>query len=198
MHPLNAISQEAAFPTEPQMTTHPGSVLISQHFSLFDIRINMSLSIAYILHSDMCSITFGILSSSTRRWIQLITTFSRDSPGSLVVRTPCFHCKERGFDPWLGNYRSYMPSLAAKKKKKEQNQNPAFPRWRHCCKVVGQGALPRWYSHESQNRDCTPGLFSTPEQVLPARTSRLQAVDSRLYVYIPWESDLKVASVSRL
>ena len=109
------------------MTTHPSSVLISQHFSLFDIRINMSLSIAYILHSDTCSITFGILSSSTRRWIQLITTFSKDSPGSLVVRTPCFHCKGHGFDPWLGNYRSYMPSLAAKEKKKNKTKTLHFP-----------------------------------------------------------------------
>lgn len=167
------------------MTTHPGSVLILQHFLLFDIRINISLSIAYILHSDTCSITFGILSSSTRRWIQLITTFSRDSPGSLVVRTPCFHCREHA-------------KSCSQKKKEKQTPNPALSRWRHCCKVMGQGALPRWYSHESQSRDCTPGLFSTPEQVLPARASRLQAVNSRLYVYIPRESGLKEASVSRL
>ena len=165
------------------MTTHPGSVSILQHFLLFDIRINISLSIAYILHSDTCSITFGILSSSTRRWIQLITTFSRDSPGSLVVRTPCFHCRE------------HAKSCSQKKKK---NLNLALSRWRHCCKVMGQGALPRWYSHESQSRDCTPGLFSTLEQVLPARASRLQAVNSRLYVYIPRKSGLKEASVSRL
>ena len=24
-------------------------------------------------------------------------------PGSPVVRTPCFHCRGPGFDPWLGN-----------------------------------------------------------------------------------------------
>ena len=109
--PLNAIFQEAAFPTEPQMTTHPSSVSISQHFLLFDIRISISLSIAYILHSDTCSITFGILSRSTRRWIQLITTFSRDSPGSLVVRMPCFHCEP----------------CSQKKKKKKKTQTLHFP-----------------------------------------------------------------------
>ena len=87
-----------------------------------------------------------------------------------------------------------MPSLAAKKKKEKQTPNPALSRWRHCCKVMGQGALPRWYSHESQSRDCTPGLFSTPEQVLPARASRLQAVNSRLYVYIPLYQSMGVST----
>ena len=27
-----------------------------------------------------------------------------DFPGNLVVKTPCFHSREHGFDPWLGNY----------------------------------------------------------------------------------------------
>ena len=26
-----------------------------------------------------------------------------DLPGSPVVRTPCFHCRQNGFDPWSGN-----------------------------------------------------------------------------------------------
>lgn len=25
-----------------------------------------------------------------------------DFPGSPVVKTPCFHCRGLGFDPWLG------------------------------------------------------------------------------------------------
>ena len=27
----------------------------------------------------------------------------RDFPGSPVVKTPCFHCRGRRFDPWVGN-----------------------------------------------------------------------------------------------
>ena len=27
----------------------------------------------------------------------------RDFPGGPVVKTPSFHCKGRGFDPWSGN-----------------------------------------------------------------------------------------------
>ena len=26
-----------------------------------------------------------------------------DFPGGPVVKTPCFHCRGHGFDPWLGN-----------------------------------------------------------------------------------------------
>ena len=28
---------------------------------------------------------------------------AREFPGSPVVRTPCFHCRGPGFDPWSGN-----------------------------------------------------------------------------------------------
>ena len=28
---------------------------------------------------------------------------ARDSLGTPVVRTPCFHCRRHGFNPWLGN-----------------------------------------------------------------------------------------------
>ena len=40
-----------------------------------------------------------------------------DFPGGPVVKTPSFHCKGRGFDPWLGELRSYMPFGVAKKEK---------------------------------------------------------------------------------
>ena len=30
-------------------------------------------------------------------------TLTGDFPGSPVVKTPRFHCREHGFDPWLGN-----------------------------------------------------------------------------------------------
>ena len=42
-----------------------------------------------------------------------------DFPGGPVVKTLCFHCRGRGFDPWLGKFR--MPHSVAKKKKKKKN-----------------------------------------------------------------------------
>ena len=46
-----------------------------------------------------------------------------DFPGSPVVKTPCFHCRGLGFDPWPGGAerqgRSHMPGGMAKKKKKK-------------------------------------------------------------------------------
>ena len=38
---------------------------------------------------------------------------NRDSPGGPVVKTPCFHCRGHGFDPWLGN--KYCICCLAKK-----------------------------------------------------------------------------------
>ena len=37
-----------------------------------------------------------------------------------VVKTPCFQCRGRGFDPWLGKF--HMPGYAAKGKKKKRFQ----------------------------------------------------------------------------
>ena len=34
-------------------------------------------------------------------WIKKNKT--QDFPGSPVVKTPCLHCREHGFNPWLGN-----------------------------------------------------------------------------------------------
>ena len=43
-----------------------------------------------------------------------------DFPGSPVVKTPCFHCRGLGFDPWPGGAyrqgRSHMPGGTAKNK----------------------------------------------------------------------------------
>ena len=41
----------------------------------------------------------------------------RDCPGSSVVKTPCFHCGELGFDPWSRS-RSCMQYLFIKKKER--------------------------------------------------------------------------------
>ena len=32
-----------------------------------------------------------------------------------MVKVPCFHCREHGFNPWSGNLRSHMPCDIAKK-----------------------------------------------------------------------------------
>ena len=29
--------------------------------------------------------------------------YHRDFPGGPLVKTPCFHCRGHGFNPWLGN-----------------------------------------------------------------------------------------------
>ena len=41
----------------------------------------------------------------------------RKFPGSPVVKTPCFHCRGCGFDPWSGKLRSHMPRDTVKKTK---------------------------------------------------------------------------------
>ena len=39
-----------------------------------------------------------------------------DFPGSPVVKTLCFQCREHRFNPWFGELRSYMPHGTTKKK----------------------------------------------------------------------------------
>ena len=43
-------------------------------------------------------------------------------PGGPVVRTPCFHCRGPGFDPWSGNEDPTSCAAGQKKKKKEWSQ----------------------------------------------------------------------------
>ena len=45
---------------------------------------------------------------------------ARDFPGGPVLKTPCFHCRGHGLDPWSRELRSHMPHSAAKKKKKSE------------------------------------------------------------------------------
>ena len=40
--------------------------------------------------------------------------------GGSVVKTPCFHCRGCGFNPWSGKF--HMPCGAAKKEKKRKKQ----------------------------------------------------------------------------
>ena len=41
----------------------------------------------------------------------------RDFPGGPVVRTPRFHCRGSGFNPWSGELRSRKPTGMAKKER---------------------------------------------------------------------------------
>ena len=55
---------------------------------------------------NRCSFA-GPISNKTQPW---------DFPGGPVIKTGLnFHCKGLGFDPWLGELRSYMPFGVAKK-----------------------------------------------------------------------------------
>ena len=45
-----------------------------------------------------------------------------DFPGDPGVKTPCFHCRGHGFDPWLGKIPHASWSGQKKKKKKEEKE----------------------------------------------------------------------------
>ena len=46
-------------------------------------------------------------------------------PGCPVVKTLCFHCRERGLHPWLGTF--HMPRGGAKRKKKMEHLKIELP-----------------------------------------------------------------------
>ena len=48
----------------------------------------------------------------------------QDFPGGPVVKTPCFHCRGHGFDPWLGKQDPTCHVSGPKKGKKENKDNP--------------------------------------------------------------------------
>ena len=49
---------------------------------------------------------------------EVLNASLQELPGSPVVKTPCFHCKGCGFDPWLGKNLHAM--WCGQKKKKNQ------------------------------------------------------------------------------
>ena len=63
-----------------------------------------------LLSHDTAVTLFGICSKKLK---------TRDFPGSLVVMTPSFKCRGRGFDPWSGEVGSHMSCGVAKKKEKK-------------------------------------------------------------------------------
>ena len=68
---------------------------------------SISLSLLFLATWNM-NIGLGVLwlsynlKSAWRMW---------GFPGDPVVRTPCFHCRVPGFDPWLGNFVGVVWSL---------------------------------------------------------------------------------------
>ena len=52
--------------------------------------------------------------------VGLKITQMRDFPGSPEVKTPRFHWRGRGFNPWSGELRSHMPEGRGQKKKKKK------------------------------------------------------------------------------
>ena len=51
--------------------------------------------------------------------LSLTQTGGEDFPGGPGVKTPCFHCRGHGFDPWTGKF--LMPHCVAKKKNKNKS-----------------------------------------------------------------------------
>ena len=49
-------------------------------------------------------------------WWYCLKQVVQDFPSGPVVKTPRFHCRGNGLDPWLGKF--HTPQSAAKKKKK--------------------------------------------------------------------------------
>ena len=45
-----------------------------------------------------------------------------DFPGSPVVKTPSFHCRGHGFDPWSGELRPRRPRHGQKEKKRKKKK----------------------------------------------------------------------------
>ena len=69
--------------------------------------------------TQMCSLT-NYCKMNTQ-----IKTQNRDFPGGPVVKTPCFHCREHGFNLRSGKF--HMLHGAAKKKKTQNITLPHVP-----------------------------------------------------------------------
>ena len=55
-----------------------------------------------------------------------------DFPGGPVVKTPCFHCRGHGFDPWLGKIPMPHGVTGKKKKKEERKKLQVYKCWWGC------------------------------------------------------------------
>ena len=58
------------------------------------------------------------------RFPRVVKTWEWDLPGGLVVKTPCFHCRGHGFDPW-GTKILHAARCGHKNKNKNKTKNLA-------------------------------------------------------------------------
>ena len=62
-------------------------------------------------HADVLQEHVLLLIKKKKKWQKMIKVVLSNKlkdcawefPGGPVVRTPCFHCRGHGFDPWSGN-----------------------------------------------------------------------------------------------
>ena len=66
-------------------------------FCLGDLSLLPHLFIYSIIYLYPC----GLLAIYFTLWVTIQHFW--DFPGGPVVKTPCFHCRGHGFDPWLGH-----------------------------------------------------------------------------------------------
>ena len=78
-----------------------------------------------------------------------------------MVRTPCFHCRGHGFDPWLGKLRSRKPCDVAEKTHLNYREGDKAEMG-HATEEMGVGTDSPWteepgglQSMESQESDTT-------------------------------------------
>ena len=77
------------------------------------------LPTSYCNHSSVPNKTLFCLMPGPLLWRTGLspTSLNRDFPGSIVVRTPCFHCRGCRFDPPLENQEPTCHEVWSKKKK---------------------------------------------------------------------------------
>ena len=92
----------APFPPYPRPSAWPTSGCPSpahpQPYTLFFPEQPWATCGHQVMHDPLCSEP-----SQDSYLTQVISPGPADFPNGPVVKTPCFHCKEHGFDPWLGN-----------------------------------------------------------------------------------------------
>ena len=63
----------------------------------------MFLDMQYIICHTLYKSSIVLIALQTLVFLMLIKNSLREFPGGLVVKAPCFHCREHSFDPWSGN-----------------------------------------------------------------------------------------------
>ena len=83
---------------------------------------------------------------------------TQDFPSGPVGKTPSFHCRGHGFNPWSGNYDpsslNVRPKEKTVKKKKKKKAMAYKPR---CC------AIYQYYLIQSLQKSCSYSHFTVEE-----------------------------------